>query len=150
MILILVPFLIVLLDRITKLLIVATMQEGQSIPVLPGVFHITYILNPGAAFGMFAYSRLFFLAIAMIALGVIWWYRKDILADSVYVRWGTGLFMGGTLGNVWDRIQNGLVIDFLDFRIWPVFNVADMAICTGVGLIIWNMLQAETRRKLQA
>ena len=140
MILILVPFLIVLLDRATKLLVVAAMQEGQSIPVIPGVFHITYILNPGAAFGMFAYSRMFFLAIAVVALGVIWWYRKDILNDSVYVRWGTGLFMGGTLGNVWDRIQNGLVIDFLDFRIWPVFNVADIAIVMAVACIIYVLL----------
>ena len=64
-----------------------------------------------------------------------------ILAEGWRTRVGTALFLGGTLGNLWDRVQTGLVIDFFDFRIWPVFNVADIAICVGVGLILWGMLQ---------
>jgi len=68
------------------------------------------------------------------------WMRKDILSEGWRVRTGTALFLGGAVGNLWDRALTGLVIDFFDFRIWPVFNVADIAICTGVGLILWDMV----------
>ena len=61
------------------------------------------------------------------------------LSAGAYV--GAALFLGGTLGNLWDRVQTGLVIDFFDFRVWPVFNVADIAICVGVGLILWGMVE---------
>ena len=84
---------------------------------------------------------MFFLAIGLAAVIAIWWMRNDILAEGWRTRIGTALFLGGTLGNLWDRVQTGLVIDFFDFRIWPVFNVADIAICVGVGLILWGMVQ---------
>ena len=99
MILLWVSLLVVFLDRITKMAVVSKMTEGDSIPVFENIFHVTYVLNPGAAFGMLPHNRMFFLA------------------------------------------KTGLVIDFFDFRIWPVFNVADIAICVGVGLILWDMLQ---------
>jgi signal peptidase II len=90
---------------------------------------------------MLPHNRMFFRAIGVAAVIEIWWMRKDILAEGWRTRIGTALFLGGTLGNLWDRVQTGLVIDFFDFRIWPVFNVADIAICVGVGLILWGMLQ---------
>ena len=141
MILIWLSFLVILLDRFTKITIVSKMTEGESIPVLDNIFHITYVLNPGAAFGMLPHNRPFFLLIGAVAVVAIIWLRKDILSEGWKVRCGTALFLGGTLGNLWDRIQTGLVIDFLDFRIWPVFNVADIAICVGTGLIMWDMIQ---------
>ena len=110
------------------------------------VFHLTYILNPGAAFGMFAHNRLFFIAIAVIVIGIIIWARREILASPWEVKAGCGLFLGGAIGNLIDRARQGLVIDFFDFRIWPVFNIADIAICIGVGLIIWNLLKTELKR----
>ena len=133
--------LVVFLDRITKMAVVSKMTEGDSIPVFENIFHVTDVLNPGAAFGMLPHNRMFFLAIGVAAVIAIWWMRKDILAEGWRTRVGTALFLGGTLGNLWDRVQTGLVIDFFDFRIWPVFNVADIAICVGVGLILWGMLQ---------
>ena len=117
------------------------MTEGESIPVLENIFHITYVLNPGAAFGMLPHNRTFFLIIGAAAVAAIIWLRKDILSEGRKVRCGAALFLGGALGNLWDRIQTGLVVDFLDFRIWPVFNVADIAICVGTGLILWDMIQ---------
>ncbi len=141
MILIWLPFLVLLLDRITKIAVVSGMAEGESIPVINNIFHFTCVLNPGAAFGMLPHNRVFFLGIGIAAVAVIWWMRRDILAEGWKIRIGTALFLGGTLGNLWDRAQTGLVIDFFDFRIWPVFNVADIAICAGVGLILWGMLQ---------
>ena len=140
------PLAVVILDQFSKYIVVENMELGESIPIIEEVFHLTYILNPGAAFGMFAHNRLFFIAIAVIVIGIIIWARREILASPWEVKAGCGLFLGGAIGNLIDRARQGLVIDFFDFRIWPVFNIADIAICIGVGLIIWNLLKTELKR----
>lgn len=140
------PLAVVILDQFSKYIVVENMALGESIPIIEEVFHLTYILNPGAAFGMFAHNRLFFIAIAVIVIGIIIWTRREILASPWEVKAGCGLFLGGAIGNLIDRARQGLVIDFFDFRIWPVFNIADIAICIGVGLIIWNLLKTELKR----
>ncbi len=140
------PLAVVILDQFSKYIVVENMVLGESIPIIEEVFHLTYILNPGAAFGMFAHNRLFFIAIAVIVIGIIIWTRREILASPWEVKAGCGLFLGGAIGNLIDRARQGLVIDFFDFRIWPVFNIADIAICIGVGLIIWNLLKTELKR----
>lgn len=140
------PLAVVILDQFSKYIVVENMALGESIPIIEEVFHLTYILNPGAAFGMFAHNRLFFIVIAVIVIGIIIWARREILASPWEVKAGCGLFLGGAIGNLIDRARQGLVIDFFDFRIWPVFNIADIAICIGVGLIIWNLLKTELKR----
>lgn len=140
------PLAVVILDQFSKYIVVENMALGESIPIIEEVFHLTYILNPGAAFGMFAHNRLFFIAIAVVVIGIIIWARKEILASPWEVKAGCGLFLGGAIGNLIDRARQGLVIDFFDFRIWPVFNIADIAICIGVGLIIWNLMKTELKR----
>ncbi len=140
------PLAVVILDQYSKYIVVENMALGESIPIIEEVFHLTYILNPGAAFGMFAHNRLFFIAIAVVVIGIIIWARREILASPWEVKAGCGLFLGGAIGNLIDRARQGLVIDFFDFRIWPVFNIADIAICIGVGLIIWNLLKTELKR----
>lgn len=140
------PLAVVILDQFSKYIVVENMALGESIPIIEEVFHLTYILNPGAAFGMFAHNRLFFIAIAVIVIGIIIWARREILASPWEVKAGCGLFLGGAIGNLIDRARQGTVIDFFDFRIWPVFNIADIAICIGVGLIIWNLLKTELKR----
>ena len=140
------PLAVVILDQFSKYIVVENMTLGESIPIIEEVFHLTYILNPGAAFGMFAHNRLFFIAIAVVVIGIIIWARREILASPWEVKAGCGLFLGGAIGNLIDRARQGLVIDFFDFRIWPVFNIADIAICIGVGLIIWNLLKTELKR----
>lgn len=140
------PLAVVILDQFSKYIVVENMALGESIPIIEEVFHLTYILNPGAAFGMFAHNRLFFIAIAFIVIGIIIWARREILASPWEVKAGCGLFLGGAIGNLIDRARQGMVIDFFDFRIWPVFNIADIAICIGVGLIIWNLLKTELKR----
>lgn len=139
------PLAVVILDQFSKYIVVENMALGESIPIIEEVFHLTYILNPGAAFGMFAHNRLFFIAIAIVVIGIIIWARREILASPWEVKAGCGLFLGGAIGNLIDRARQGLVIDFFDFRIWPVFNIADIAICIGVGLIIWNLLKTELK-----
>lgn len=140
------PLAVVILDQFSKYIVVENMALGESIPIIEELFHLTYILNPGAAFGMFAHNRLFFIAIAVVVIGIIIWARREILASPWEVKAGCGLFLGGAIGNLIDRARQGLVIDFFDFRIWPVFNIADIAICIGVGLIIWNLLKTELKR----
>ena len=140
------PLAVVILDQFSKYIVVENMALGESIPIIEEVFHLTYILNPGAAFGMFAHNRLFFIAIAVIVIGIIIWARREILASPWEVKAGCGLFLGGAIGNLIDRARQGLGIDFFDFRIWPVFNIADIAICIGVVLIIWNLLKTELKR----
>lgn len=140
------PLAVVILDQFSKYIVVENMALGESTPIIEEVFHLTYILNPGAAFGMFAHNRLFFIAIAVVVIGIIIWARREILASPWEVKAGCGLFLGGAIGNLIDRARQGLVIDFFDFRIWPVFNIADIAICIGVGLIIWNLLKTELKR----
>ena len=74
--------------------------------------------------------------------------RKQIAKEGPWFTYGMSLFLGGAIGNLLDRIKTGLVVDFFDFIVWPVFNVADIAICVGVGMIIWSVLKDETKQKI--
>ena len=141
--------LVVVLDRITKLAVVNTMTENMSIPIIKNVFHLTYILNPGAAFGMLEYSRVFFIALTVVILACAVIFRKKIQQEAPMIKYGGALLLGGAIGNLIDRIETGLVVDFFDFRIWPIFNVADIAICVGVGLIIWSVMKEESHKEKQ-
>lgn len=140
-------FSVFLLDQVTKYAVVSSMHLNESIPIVKHIFHLTYILNPGAAFGMMEHSRLFFITMACVVLAAFYVWRRVILREPLWGQYGIALFAGGALGNMLDRIRQGEVIDFLDFRVWPIFNVADIAICVGVGLVIWTMLQTEKKRR---
>ena len=140
---VIVALLVILLDQLTKYYVVANFYLGESVPVIENIFHWTYILNPGAAFGMLEGSRWFFVVIAIGVLGGIWYMRNEINEGGWMMQYGAALFGGGAIGNLIDRAKSGLVIDFFDFRIWPVFNVADIAICVGVAMILWKVLQTE-------
>lgn len=133
-------FLAIILDQLVKIYVVSNMRIGESIPVIEDIFHLTYVLNPGAAFGILENQRWFFITICVaILLGVAIFY-KSIRRECAMFRYGLGLLLGGAVGNLIDRIQNGLVVDFLDFRIWPVFNIADIAICVGAVMLVVSLL----------
>ncbi len=146
MLLLIIAAFIVVVDQFTKYLVTSNMIEGMGIPIIDGIFHLTFILNPGAAFGILENNRWFFVLTAVAVLAVLFFYRHTIMAESRLVQIGIALFAGGALGNLIDRIRTGLVIDFFDLRIWPIFNVADIAICLGVGLIIWSTIKTELKR----
>lgn len=129
------------IDQLVKHLVLANMHFGESIPIIPGIFHITFVLNPGAAFGMLEHQRWIFVAVAMLVVALVLLFYRKLQQESLATRIGAGLLLGGAIGNVVDRIQSGLVVDFLDFRIWPVFNIADIAICGGAAMIILDMWQ---------
>ena len=147
MYLIIVVFVVVMLDQITKYMIVRNMTEGMSIPIIDQVFHLTFVLNPGAAFGMLEHNREFFIIMAIAVLMFVVYMRKKILEEPLTVQIGIALFVGGALGNLIDRMKTGLVVDFFDFRIWPVFNIADIAICLGVGVMIWSIIREELKSR---
>ena len=130
-----------IIDQLVKLFVVSTMHIGQSIPVIDGIFSITYVLNPGAAFGMLEHQRWIFILAAMGVMMIAAVCYRHIQRENMFIRCGSGLLLGGAAGNLADRIQTGLVIDFFDFHIWPVFNLADVAICVGAGILIWDIWQ---------
>ena len=131
---------VVLLDQATKFWIQSHMATGESWPVLAGIFHITYILNAGAAFGILENKTWFFIGVALFLIGGMAYIYPKLLAEKPLLRFGAGLLTGGAVGNLIDRIRIGSVVDFFDFRIWPVFNVADICIVCGVGCLIYTLL----------
>lgn len=133
--------LVFILDQLVKHAVLVSMHLGESIPIIKDVFHITFVLNPGAAFGMLEHQRWIFIVVALLVVVLALVFYKHIQRESLITRIGAGLLLGGALGNLLDRIQSGLVVDFLDFRIWPVFNIADIAICVGAAMLIWDMWQ---------
>ncbi|MBR2460691.1 MAG: signal peptidase II [Clostridia bacterium] len=130
----------VLVDFITKKLVMVTMTIGESIPLIKGVLNLTYITNDGAAFGSFSEHRWVFMTlssvmiVALTVLVLIWDRPKPIF----YV--GSSLVLGGGIGNMIDRIAYGTVVDFIDFCAFPqiwmwVFNGADSFVCVGAALL---------------
>jgi signal peptidase II len=127
---------IIALDQGSKWLIQQGMTLHESIPVIPGFFHITYILNRGAAFGILENQRWLFLIMAILLFVLYAVFRKK-LPEHRAVQAGAGMLLGGAFGNALDRFLHGAVVDFFDFRIWPVFNIADIGIVVGVCLLLW-------------
>ncbi len=134
---------VLVLDLGSKWLIQSRLIPYESHPVIPGFFHLTYVLNPGAAFGLLANWRWPFIAVSALAILLILVVARHPRTRRGYVPYALGLMLGGTAGNLTDRIRYGRVVDFLEFfwRQWhyPVFNLADVAILTGVGLFILHL-----------
>ncbi|MFX4261454.1 signal peptidase II [Pelotomaculum propionicicum] len=132
---------VLLVDQGTKAAVQMLMYQGESISVLPPVFYLTYIMNPGAAFGILPNQKALFITTGLLlVIGVLAGYRK-MPPEKKILRNGLGLVLGGALGNLVDRLRFGRVVDFLDFRVWPVFNLADTAIFIGVCLLAWELLK---------
>lgn len=149
--------LVVLLDQITKLLIVNHFELGESLPLIKNVLHFTYILNEGAAFGMLADHRWVFLILSTVSVLGITAYLV-LRSKKIGTLWGIalGMIAGGGIGNMIDRVWNGevfgsgAVIDFIDFCAFPelwswIFNVADAAVCVGAALIFLAVILDEVK-----
>lgn len=142
----------VVLDQITKFLVVQALPLGEQIPVIQGFFNIVFIYNRGAAFGLLAnlspeFAWIFFIITTSLVLGVVaylWW---RLPSDQTLAAVGFSLIFAGALGNLIDRIRLGQVIDFLDFYVgryhWPAFNVADSLVCVGAGFLLWFIFREE-------
>ncbi len=127
---------IVLLDQIVKFAVRALMYIGESVPVLENVFHITYVQNRGAAFSMFSGARFILIILPAAAIFAAIWYMEKNKKEHWSLSLSLCLIIAGGLGNLIDRLFLGFVTDMFDFRIWPVFNIADIAVCVGAGFLI--------------
>ena len=126
----------VILDQLTKYIIKQNFQLNQSIPIIKNLLHITYITNTGSAFGLFKGLNWFFVLFSVIVIIAIFYYLKKIVKNEKLLQFAVGLLLGGTIGNLIDRIAYGAVVDFIDFRVWPVFNIADSAVTISVILLV--------------
>ena len=123
---------IIIIDQVAKFLIKTNFQLNQTLPIISNIFHLTYIHNFGAGFGILQHQKYFLIFISIIVIGFIFYYLDRIRNNERLLQMLVGFVLGGTIGNLTDRIINGYVIDFLDFRIWPIFNFADSFVTIGV------------------
>ena len=130
---------VVFIDRITKNFFSDLLSLGESLSIVRNVFHMTLVHNTGIAFGLFKNQGVVFIIIPMIAVFLlgynIYYYRHSREELSRLYVMAFSFILGGAIGNLLDRILYGYVIDFIDFRIWPVFNIADSAVTIGAILI---------------
>ncbi|MDX9872719.1 MAG: signal peptidase II [Clostridia bacterium] len=137
------------LDRAVKYVVTANMQVGQSIPIIETFFHITFVKNPGAAFGILTDKRWFFVVVTIAILALLFYLAFTMGKNSKFTAVCLALICGGAIGNFIDRVASGLVTDYLDFRgIWPyIFNLADSAIVVGVILLAWQLIRDELKQE---
>jgi len=132
------------IDRLLKVLIQTYFIPGETLIVIPKVFHLTFVLNPGAAFGLMAGQTWIFVVTAFLVIGGVIYGQFRIPRREMFTRLAIGMIGGGALGNLYDRLVIGRVVDYLDFRIWPyVFNFADSMIVLAVGLIMLLIYREE-------
>lgn len=131
---------VALLDQTTKAVALDRLSGNRSIEVFPDFFRLTLVVNTGAAWGLFRDKGLWLTLLAIAALVTLIVARRHFTATGPLPRIALGLLCGGILGNLTDRLARGHVVDFLSFHFrgfeWPAFNIADSAICVGVGLYV--------------
>ncbi len=141
---------VVALDQWTKYLIQSNLVLNSTIPLINGIFHITYIHNTGAAFSLFQNKTGFLISIQLVVIVIVLVYLiKRQKKEHWCLLLSLSLIASGGIGNLIDRAGNGYVVDFLDFRIWPIFNIADISVCVGCGLIVLYvfLIEPKGRRK---
>ncbi len=143
-------------DQVSKFIVRENMVHGESVPILDNVFHITYVQNTGASFGIFSeHTRLltYFTLLSLIALlGYVAHFKKKIekgkkskVENAMLI--SLAMILAGGFGNAVDRLCRGFVTDMFDFRIWPVFNVADIYICLGCAILLVCILKYDKKDK---
>ncbi len=127
-------------DQAIKNFLLGVLRPSQSVPIIKGIFHITLVVNTGCAFGLFSRcSNLIFLAATVLAVILLSYFLNKLPEEKIYLRLAAILILSGALSNMTDRLRFGHVIDFLDFRVWPVFNFGDSAISAGVAIFVLNI-----------
>lgn len=132
----------ILIDQLTKLLSVAYLSKVDTVPIIKGVIHLTYVENRGAAFGMLADHRYVFMIISTVMIIALSLYLYLGMADNKLYAVSAAMIVSGGIGNMIDRLTLGYVIDFIDFRLinFAVFNGADSFVCVGAGLLILALI----------
>jgi len=143
-------FSIVAFDQATKYFALRSLSEFESIPLIPSVLHLTLVKNQGVAFGLFRDHPSLLLALITLSLVVLLLVTLHFYRIKNRARFVLTFILAGAIGNWIDRLRFSSVIDFIDFRIWPVFNVADSFITIGAVLYLILLLKKEktTDKKL--
>ncbi len=142
----LISLLILITDQIIKQA-VSLYPLGKSISIVPGLLYFTYIKNKGAAFGLFLGQRYFLIFIVLVVVGAVLYFYHRIKEGHYGIKLALSFIFGGSLGNLLDRIFRGYVIDFIDIKIWPVFNLADIFVNVGVSVLIILLLFPKLEEK---
>jgi signal peptidase II len=154
----LIAFLVIVLDRLSKWLISQNLAPQASISVIPGLFKLTHVQNSGAAFGLFSDSPsewkvavlIMFSLAALVVVSMLLWRNSHAMTTTGV---GLSLILGGAVGNLWDRLATGRVVDFLLFYVsdyqWPAFNLADSAIVIGALMLVAEILFSKSPAEAQ-
>ena len=146
---------ILLLDQWTKSMVIQRLPLYQRVEVIQGFFNLTHVRNTGGAFGIFGGEKggvgsLLFVVVSLLAIGAIIFLYIRIREDEKTLALSFSLVLSGAIGNLIDRLRYGEVVDFLDFHLstyhWPAFNVADSAICIGIGLMALELFRREGKK----
>lgn len=152
-----IALIVLILDQLTKTYFNTTFELYETVDVIPPILNWTLAYNHGAAFSFLAdqsgWQKWFFAILGIVVSAFIMRYLRQIPQSAKVLAVGLALVLGGAIGNVIDRFIHGYVIDFIHvhyYDVWhyPVFNIADIGICVGVGLVIWDMLFLENKRKV--
>lgn len=132
------------LDQLTKFLALRGLSQIDTVEIIPRVFHLTLVHNTGIAFGFFRQHPSILLSLITLSLIFLFLWGRNMPKENKTERFALALILGGAVGNWFDRLRFGAVIDFLDFRVWPVFNLADSAITIGVTLFAWSLFKKKS------
>ena len=139
--------LIVAVDQLIKWIVQTRMEPYQSLGIWGNWLAITYTRNFGAAFGILQSQTFLFIGLTLVVIVSVWVNRRRLPDYPRLFQIGLAIALGGALGNFSDRLRLGYVVDFIDLNFWPVFNIADMAIVSGVLLIIWGIYLKDRKDK---
>jgi signal peptidase II len=134
------------LDRVSKTLAEANLQDSDPVELIPGVLQLRYTTNPGGAFGLFGEAAWLFVGISAVVVVVVVVASRSLPSAATAV--GLGLVLGGAVGNLTDRVIRGTgfsgqVVDFIDLHVWPVFNLADTGIVLGAAILLLSGLRRD-------
>ena len=142
------------IDQSTKWVVQSTMMRGMPVEVIGDFFRLTYIHNPGAAFGLNLGSPLLHTVVSIAALGVLVYLYRTLEPGEQLLRYGLSLVLGGAVGNIIDRVYLHEVVDFFDFGFgqmrWPIFNFADSFVTVGVFLLFFGYSRKEREERAKA
>lgn len=125
-----------ILDQATKLAAIEWLRPLGSVDMPGGFWALTYAENTGGAFSAMSGHNWIFVVVGVLILSVLGWMSKDASTAPRLQNWALSMLIGGAIGNLLDRVRLSAVVDFLDFKVWPIFNVADTFICIGIGLLL--------------
>jgi signal peptidase II len=130
---------VIVLDQSTKFLALNLLQLNTPVPLIKNFLNLTLVHNRGAAFGFFQNQLFLFVLVSIFAIGLILYNLKN-KTNSLILKISLSLILGGAIGNLIDRLRFGFVVDFLDLRVWPVFNIADSVITIAAIILSWELL----------